>query len=657
MSRLALRQVRTLSHPTLPRDVRPRWSTLALLIGLSLGAAGGALAGPAQGQMSGLATRTLFPIGGGYEEALKGYARQVARHAQGPTVDIVMVPAAFADDPVLPEDPVILAEDVAILQAVCDAVVSRVQFPGGCAVRSVPLFVPADAENPAIVQALSQPNLDGIFFNGGDQAYAMRVLARSSAEAAMATAAERGVVVGGTSAGAAVESVGMNAGYTDAGDSTNALQKASIDLWLGQTPARRGLSFGSRQVIIDQHVYGRGRLGRMLNAGAQTADALGNGGLLGVGLDYDTGAAITQDRWMSDVSGVSSAVLVDFQSAGATYRWAGEAQALSAHHVLTHLMVPSAALRFDLAQREPVLRGHRLGWEGRAPASLQPVSEHRATVILGGDVSQDLAGPVVQAFVQQAGAQRKQRLLVLATAYALADDAQQAAQAYASALRAAGWQGDVRVQVVQSGPGAQGLAWPDAAQLAQVGGLIVLGGDQTLVSAAVAAPACRPFLRQALKQLPVVMFDHAMTAAVGERFDAVPEDDSADAATLAFTASHAQIKPGLGLVQGMFETRLQVDKRWGRLYGLGAASGRSGERNERDERDNREGEGRAASGVHGISEDTAVVLQGRQARVVGRNPVVTLDARRATFIRGDNGTLGALNVLLDVHEPGEALGR
>jgi cyanophycinase len=650
MSRFALRRVRTMSHQAAPSAVQPRWSSLALLIGLSLGTVGGAMAG----QPSGLATRTLFPIGGGYEEALKGYVREVARHAQGPTVDIVMVPAAFADDPVLPEDPLILAEDVATLQAVCDAVVSRVAFPGGCAVRSVPLFVAADAEAPAIVQALSQSTLDGIFFNGGDQAYAMRVLARSSAEVAMATAAERGVVVGGTSAGAAVESIGMNAGYTDAGDSTNALQKASIDLWLGQTPAQRGLSFGSRQVIIDQHVYGRGRMGRMLNASAQTADALGNGGLLGVGFDYDTGAALTQDRWMSDVSGVSSAVLVDFQSAGATYRWVGEAQALSARHILTHLMVPNTNLRFDLAHREPVLRGHRLGWEGRAPASLQPVSEHRATVILGGDVSQDLAGPVVQAFVQQAGAQRKQRLLVLATAYALADDAQQAAQAYADALKAAGWQGEIRVQLVQGVQGGPGQAWPDAAQLAQVGGLIVLGGDQTLVGAAVAAPACRPFLRQALKQLPVVMFDHAMTAAVGERFDAVPEDDSADAATLAFTASHAQIKPGLGLVQGMFETRLQIDKRWGRLYGLGAASGRSGER---DERDNREGEGRAASGVHGISEDTAVVLQGRQARVVGRNPVVTLDARRATFLRGDNGTLGALNVLLDVHEPGEALGR
>jgi len=641
MSRIASRLARALP----PFRTAPvRLSTLALCVFWSLGGASGAMAASGIG----LATRTLFPIGGGYEEALKGYVRQVVRHAQGPTVDIVMVPAAFADDPVLPEDPVILADDVAILQAACEAVVSRVAFPGGCAVRSVPLYVAADAEDPAIVQALSQSTLDGIFFNGGDQAYAMRVLARSSAESAMAAAAERGVVVGGTSAGAAVESVGMNAGYTDAGDSTNALQKASIDLWLGQTPTLRGLSFGSRQVIIDQHVYGRGRMGRMLNAGAQTADALGNGGLLGVGFDYDTGAALTQDRWMSDVSGVSSAVLVDFQSAGATHRWVGEAQALSARHILTHLMVPSDALRFDLAHREPVLRGHRLGWEGRAPAPLQPVSEHRATVFLGGDISQDLAGPVVQAFVQQAGAQRKQRLLVLAAAYAQVEDAQQAAQAYADALKAAGWQGETRVQVVQ---GMHGQAWPDARQLAQVGGLIVLGGDQTLVAAAVAAPACRPFLRQALKQLPLVMFDHAMTAAVGERFDAVSEDDSADAATLAFTAGHAQVKPGLGLIRGMFETRLQIDKRWGRLYGLGAAVGRS------HERDDRDGEGRSTTGVHGISEDTAVVLQGRQARVVGRNPVVTLDARRATYLKGDNGTLGALNVLLDVHEPGEAMGR
>ena len=61
--------------------------------------------------------------------------------------------------------------------------------------------------------------------------------------------------------------------------------------------------------------------------------------------------------------------------------------------------------------------------------------------------------------------------------------------------------------------------------------------------------------------------------------------------------------------------------------------------------------------MYGISESSALVLSGGQAKVLGPNPVVVLDARRALFATGDNGALAAFNVLLDVYEPGETLGR
>jgi cyanophycinase-like exopeptidase len=80
---------------------------------------------------------------------------------------------------------------------------------------------------------------------------------------------------------------------------------------------------------------------------------------------------------------------------------------------------------------------------------------------------------------------------------------------------------------------------------------------------------------------------------------------------------------------------LQADKRWGRLYGIG--------------------ERQKQLSVLGISEGSALLIQGRQARVLGPNPVVALDARRATFVKGDNGALGAFNVLLDVYESGELI--
>ena len=129
-----------------------------------------------------------------------------------------------------------------------------------------------------------------------------------------------------------------------------------------------------------------------------------------------------------------------------------------------------------------------------------------------------------------------------------------------------------------------------------------------------------------------------MTAAAGEAFNAIDEPASEDDAIAAFKANNAVIRPGLGLVQGAaFEPRLQADKRWGRLYGIGARA--------------------RQLAVVGISEASAIVMHAGLAQVLGHNPVVTLDARSASFMTGDNGALGAFNVLLDVYEPGERIGR
>lgn len=574
----------------------------------------------------------LYAIGGGYETALKGYSTEVIRHARGPAVRIVMVPAAFGDDPVLPEDPVILAEDVAALQAACDSVVDRRVFPEGCDVGSVPLYVAADAHDAAIVATLRDPGLDGIFFNGGDQTYAMRVLALTPAEEAMDGAAERGVVFGGTSAGAAIESYFMNAGYTDTGYATTALQKASIDMWMAQSRADRGLEFGSQHVVLDQHVYARGRLGRMFNAGAQTADLLGGGGLLGIGVDYDTGIAIDKDRIARAVSGVSSAVVVDFRTANARHAWVGPNEALSARNVLTHLLPPNPGLTFDLNHRVPSLGGHRFEWRRPAPFAHPLRAEGNVALILAGDVSEDLAGPVIGQVVKMAtvkkGNREGGRILVLAAGYPDPDDAQAQAESYVAALGASGWTGTSEIRIH-----GQDVLTPSL--LKDVTGTLVIGGDQSRIEAAVADPAFRTFVQRAARESRVLMLEHAMTAAAGDAYCNLPDD--ADAIE-AFRTAAVTLKPGLGLVHGAaFEPRLQTDYRWGRLYGLGARM--------------------RHAHVYGISESSAILIRGRNASVVGQNPVVALDARGSTFFAGDNGTLGAFNVLLDVYEPGEEIGR
>lgn len=594
----------------------------------------------------------LYGIGGGYDTALQGYVQEVMRHAQGPRIDIVMLPAAFADDPVLPEDPGILADDVAALQGACEAVLARsqaarVRFSQGCNVRSAPLYVAADARDPNVLEALYSPSLDGVFFNGGDQGYAMRILANTPAEAALNRLAGRGVVVGGTSAGAAIQSLVMNAGYTEAGDATTALQKGAIDMWWRQTPNQRGLIFGSQRLVIDEHVYSRGRLGRMINASAQTAEALGQGGLLGLGLDYDTGIAIDGDRQLRSVSGVSSAVVVDLRTADARYRWQGEQQALSARRVLTHLLPPSQAIGFDLARRAPLLGGMRLNWLGQGLPPIRPqlaVSDAVATLMLSGDISGDLGGPVLHRFTALAkpaplsearpprGLVRAGQLLIVASAFASADDARALVSTYNQALADAGWTGSAARVLIQ------GQDLLDPKQFASATGVIFVGGEQARLATALADPRLRASIWQALHSAQVVMFEGAMLAAVGERFDAVSGGDSQDDAIAAFRADNAQVQAGLGLVRGaVFEPRLQLERRWGRLYGMAAHC--------------------RACGVWGISESSAIVIAKGQAQVLGANPVVALDARRALFATGDNGALAAFNVLLDVYEPGDVLGR
>mgnify|MGYP000122530034 CR=1 FL=1 len=586
--------------------------------------------------------RHLYPIGGGYETALEGYAREVMRHAHGPSIDIVMLPAAFADDPVLPEDPIILAEDVQALQAACDAVLARsavakARFAAGCKVSSAPLYVASDAHHPAILAALSDAALDGVFFTGGLQDYAMRILAGTPTEAILSNLADRGIVVGGTSAGAAIESRVMNAGYTDWGDSTTALQKGAIDMWMAQADGKRGLDFGSTRLVVDEHVYSRGRLGRMLNAAAQTVDAFGQGGLLGLGLDYDTGVPVREDRWLGNVAGVSSAVVVDLRSSGATHRWVGANTALSIRRALTHLLPPSRALGFDLVQRTPLLAGMPLRWHPALTLPLpKPSAAHPAAVMVSGDASADLSGPVLREFVARAAARNDAHagrgpILVVAAAYADDADAQAAADQYAQAMAGAGWRGAVRGIVFHPG-------LLDARQFADAAGVLFVGGTQALLPAVLSDTAFRASVAQALRHADVVMFDQAMACASGDHYDAAPGGDTQDDAIAAFRAGNTVLKPGLGVVRGAaFEPRLQTERRWGRLYGLGAQ--------------------RKAWPAYGVSESTAIVLARGRSTVVGTNPVVVLDARRALFAKGDNGALAAFNVLLDVYEPGEVLGR
>ena len=75
------------------------------------------------------------------------------------------------------------------------------------------------------------PDLDGMYILGGDQTIAMRVVANTPFEERMANAFHLGAVVGGNSAGAAVESRDMINGFVGNNGPENGFQQGSVDLW------------------------------------------------------------------------------------------------------------------------------------------------------------------------------------------------------------------------------------------------------------------------------------------------------------------------------------------------------------------------------------------------------------------------------------------
>jgi cyanophycinase-like exopeptidase len=118
-----------------------------------------------------------------------------------------------------------------------------------------------------------------------------------------------------------------------------------------------------------------------------------------------------------------------------------------------------------------------------------------------------------------------------------------------------------------------------------------------------------------------------------------PDPTSADIeaqAMASFRTNYNRIEPGLGLIGNAdFEPALTGDYRWGRLYALARTD--------------------PQSIVFGVCGSTAIVLDLSGPTVAGTESVVSVDARTARFLNGENGALTALDVLMDFFAPGETL--
>lgn len=562
----------------------------------------------------------LIAIGGGYEYLDVGFLSHVFTRASAPVVRILVLPIAYASNPqaITAEERQTNVTDAerrrSLIQEICD----RRKPPGkSCDVGLLPIFTRADAETVNVSTAFPL-DLGGIFILGGDQSVAMRVLKDTPLETALNAAYERGVLVSGTSAGAAVQSRTMIAGFVAESSLEQSFSFGSVDIWV--PPQARGLEFGIPNAVIDQHFFQQGRFPRLLNA-------ISSPGVpqIGLGVDAYTGASIRDHRHLEKIFGRTVIAVLD----GSTYhasdsvRYYGARGQISLRNVLLHLL-PPGDFGYDLQNRRPASRPAppRIGREFHhldLPDGAGPI------FIGGGDHSTTEKPAIINQFVNAAGG-KNARILIIASGYASIAEAQSDAARYTSALAGA--------------PSRTVIIRPDMPALIQlppnITGVILIGRDQSLIQ-----PDFFTAVRQAWLLGMPVLADDAGAAVIGRYYGVMGQTPSDETEAESHTQdtlvqSKLPISPGLNFFDVIFEPRLIKDNRWGRLVSLAY--------NHR------------AYPVIGISEGTFIVITPNAAQVAGQGAVVTIDLSLASLSLGENNAFAVINGLLDVFAPGELLG-
>jgi len=577
---------------------------------------------------------TLIPTGSDYrEDTLERFAQAAVQRDTNGVVDLLVLPITYGTDALNTtngerQKNLTLADGRrSQIEAACNVVKLPNQT---CRVILAPVLIRSDAYLQSNLD-LFNSDIDGMYILGGDQTIAMKVVANTPFEERMANAFNLGAVVSGNSAGDAVESRNMINGYVGNFGPENGFQQGTVDLWLynGPTDDTRGLSFGMSNAIFEQHAFQRGRIARLINASFTS-------GLLGIGADAGTAAAIVDESTLTDVTGATAAIIVDLQTYNTTGRFAGPTNSLAIHRVATHL-IPQGGFGYDITHLRPIVDGHTLPAPtvtGRSFDALRAPSGY-GSLILAGDLSGDRAESVSQRFVALSGGQNNAKLVVLALGYAKSTDAQADAKAFASALQT---QATNPVQWFVVDSKANQAAVQSA--ITNSTGILVTAPDQSLVMNAFASvPNITSAIRGAWAGGKVVLADNAAAAALGQ---AVSVDPTPSAASLEddsqgdFLFSGVTIQPGLNWISGVaVEPRMVMDRHWGRIY-------------------NQLYRNHNLLSV-GLDVNTAIVVTSSGATVSGANVALVADGRYASYALGTNGALSARYVLLDTYVEGDTL--
>jgi cyanophycinase len=182
-----------------------------------------------------------------------------------------------------------------------------------------------------LIEAVSQAT--GVFFTGGDQLRVTNLLGGTPSDQMLHRRHEEGLVLAGTSAGAAMMASTMIVqGHSEATPR------------LGIVRVGPGMEF-MHGTIIDQHFAQRGRGGRLLTALAQYPHQLG------LGIDEDTALIVAGEEFAV----IGSGAVVVFDAGNTSYNDVlerHERERLAICDVRLHVL--TTGFRFNLAQRRPI---------------------------------------------------------------------------------------------------------------------------------------------------------------------------------------------------------------------------------------------------------------------------------------------------------------
>jgi cyanophycinase len=191
-----------------------------------------------------------------------------------------------------------------------------------------------DAQDEALLDAARHAT--GVFFTGGDQLRLTSVVAGTKfGDCVRDRLWNDGLVVGGTSAGAAAMSSTMLIGGSDHGT----VRRADIRL-------APGLGF-LRDVIIDTHFAQRGRLSRLLTVLAQNPE------ILAIGLDENTAIEVHPEQKRFTVLGTGAVFVCDGTVTYSNAAEAHENDVLAMTDSLLHVL--PAGFSFDITTKRPLL--------------------------------------------------------------------------------------------------------------------------------------------------------------------------------------------------------------------------------------------------------------------------------------------------------------